>query len=134
MAERTEEEKITQAAIKVTLGGREYEIRPLTIRYSSEWRKKSIPLIVFLMRYSQMKPKELEEAMTALFTDKMDEIIESFFVFARELNREEINDIATDGEILIAFLEVFNAFVAPFGGVPSEMKAKLSQPAKPLNS
>jgi len=132
--ERTEEQKLTQAGIKVTLGGKEYEIRPLVIRYSGEWRKKSLPIIASLMKYSRLMPsgnsEELEQVIIELFTTKTDEMLNSFFEYARELNREEIENTATDGEIIIAFLEVFNAFVAPLSVVPSKgiiAKVKLPQ-------
>jgi hypothetical protein len=128
MPERTEEDKVLQTGIKVKLGGRDYEIRPLSIKYSSEWRKKSIPLIVHLMRFSQKnKPEEMEKAISELFTVKLDEIIDSFLDYARDLDKEKIAETATDGEIMVAFMEVFNEFVAPFGKVPPEMIAKLSQ-------
>ena len=121
---RTEEEIVTQASIVVILGGKEYKVSPLVIRYSPEWRKKAIPLIAFLMQYSQeTKKKSSEQSVADLFVTKMDEIIESFFEYARELNREEIEGIATDGEILLAFMEVFNSLVAPLP-VPPPMKPK----------
>ena len=116
--DRTEEEKITQAGIKVTLGGREHEIRPLVIKYSGEWRKKSVPLIAYLSKYS--KRKDMEEAVTELFTTKTDEILDSFFEYARELDRDEIEGIATDGEVILAFVEVFNAFVSPLAIAPEK--------------
>ena len=125
--DRTEEEKIAQAGITVILGGREYEIRPLVIRYSGEWRKKSIPLISFLIGYSHKTSEGLEEAITELFTTKTDEMIESFFEYARELNREEIEGIATDGDILLAFMEVFNAFVAPLSVTPPKETLRSEQ-------
>ena len=121
---RTEEQIVTQASIAVILGGREFKVVPLVIRYSPEWRKKAIPLIAFLMQYSQeTKKKSPEQSVADLFVTKMDEIIESFFEYARELNREEIEGIATDGEILLAFMEVFNSFVAPLP-VPPPMKPR----------
>ena len=111
--ERTEEEKLTQSPLKVILGGKEYKVAPLVIKYSGEWRKKSLPLIAFLIGYSRKSEDEMLDAITELFTTKTDEILDSFFEYARDLNRDEIESIATDGEIISAFLEVFNAFVSP---------------------
>ena len=111
--ERTEEEKLTQSPLKVILGGKEYKVAPLVIKYSGEWRKKSLPLIAFLIGYSRKSEDEMLDAITELFTTKTDEILDSFFEYARDLNRDEIESIATDGEIITAFLEVFNAFVSP---------------------
>lgn len=118
--ERTEEQKIIQDNLDVTLGGKLYSIAPLVMRYSREWRKKSLPIISFLMRYTRLAEdkeggitEDIQQAFDELFTTKMDDIIESFFEYARELPREEIEESTTDGEILLAFMEVFNAFVAP---------------------
>ena len=122
MDPRTDMQKLTQEPITVTLGGKEYPIAPLVIKYSGEWRKKSMPLIAFLMSYSRLSAaakaagsntEALEAATTELFTDKTDEIIESFFEYGRDLPRPEIEETATDGEIIVAFLEVFDAFVSP---------------------
>ena len=115
--ERTENQILGKEGITVMLGGKEYEIHPLVIKYSGEWRKKSMPLIGFLMGYSRLAAQgdsvALQEAVTELFTIKTDEILDSFFEYGRELPRDEIEETATDGEIIRAFMEVFNAFVAP---------------------
>ena len=122
--ERSEEEKLTQSPLKVILGGKEYKVAPLVIKYSGEWRKKSLPLIAFLIGYSRKSEEDMEDGVTELFTTKTDEIIESFFEYARDLKREEIELIATDGEIITAFMEVFNAFVSPLS------KAAVTAPTK----
>ena len=124
MAERTEEQKILQEGVKVILGGKEYEIKPLPIKYSSEWRKKSIPIIVYFMELAQIKDTDSKDArgkMADLFTSKLDAIQDSFFMYARDLNRDEIEEVATDAEIVMAFMEVFGAFVSPFGKIQGEM-------------
>ena len=113
MENRSEEDKLTQKPLKVILGGKEYGIAPLVIKYSGEWRKKSMPLIAFLIGYSRKSEEDMEDGVAELFTTKTDQIIESFFEYARELDRGEIEAIATDGEIITAFMEVFNAFVSP---------------------
>ncbi len=126
--ERTEEDKLTQAGITVILGGKEYKIAPLVIKYSGEWRKKALPLIGHLLQYSRLvenkssNSKEVEQAFTELFTTRTDEILDCFFQYGRELRRDEIESTATDGEIILAFMEVFNAFVAPLSvGVTKKM-------------
>ena len=111
--ERSEEDKLTQKALTVTLGGKDFKIAPLVIKYSRDWRKKSMPLITFLIQYSRKDEDDMEDGIQELFGEKTDEIIESFFEYARDLDRDEIEGIATDGEIITAFMEVFNAFVSP---------------------
>ena len=125
--ERTEEDKLTQAPLIVTLGGKKYEIAPLVIKYSREWRKTSLPLITYLIMYSRKSEDDMEDGIAELFTTKTDEIIESFFEYGKDLPRDEIEEIATDGEIIAAFLEVFNAFVSPLS--EPAMKAPVKKKA-----
>lgn len=122
--ERTEEQKLLREGIPVILGGEEYKIRPLVTRYSGEWRQKSVPLITYLLAYEDMlkragNTEEARKFIAEFYIVKTDAIIDSFFEYARELKREEIEEIATDGEIVTAFMEVFNAFVAPFSESPA---------------
>jgi len=124
MEERSEEDKLTQAPLIVTLGGKPFEVAPLVIKYSREWRKKSMPLITFMINYSRLSEDDMEDGIQELFGTKTDEIIESFFEFARDLDREEIEGIATDGEIILAFMEVFSKFVSPLS------QAALATPVK----
>jgi len=129
---RTEEQKLLREGTVVILGGEEYKIRPLVTRYSGEWRKKSIPLITYLLAYEHLKDsqgntEEVRDFLNEFFTTKTDEIIDSFFEYARELDRDEIEGIATDGEIILAFMEVFNVFVAPLSVSPVLKKTSQSQ-------
>lgn len=131
--QRTEEQKLLQSPLKVMLGGKEYEIKPLVMRYSAEWRKKAMPLIGFLIHYTHLSPEEQEQTILELFRTKLDEIIESFFEYARELPRKDVEESATDVEILLAFMEVFNAFVSPLSGAAKQMaqQAVKSSPSEP---
>ena len=120
--ERTEEEIVAQSGIKVILGGEEHFIKPLVIKYSGEWRKKAIPLISNLFSFAESKdPEVLQTAMQELFLEKTDEMLDCFFMYARDLDRKEIEEIATDGEVIVAFLEVYKAFVDPLSKA-AEMK------------
>ena len=69
----------------------------------------------------------MEDAVSELFTTKTDEILDSFFEYARELDRKEIEGIATDGEIITAFMEVFNAFVSPLSKPAMRTPGKLKK-------
>jgi len=124
---RTEEDKLNRAPLKVELGGKEFEIKPLVIKYSGEWRKKALPLISFLINYTRGSQEDMEDQVAELFTTRTDAILDSFFEYARDLNREEIEGIATDGEIISAFMEVFDAFVSPL----SKVAEKQPQGKKP---
>ena len=127
---RTENDKVAKVGIIVTFGGAEYEVKPLSIMYSSEWRKKAMPLIIYFINLSKMgtdDPAVMEGAISELFTTKIDEIIESFFEYARELDREAISKVATDDEIFNAFMAIFEAYVAPFGQIPGTLTKAISQ-------
>jgi len=117
--------KTPQSGITVILGGKEYEVRPLVIRESREWRRKAAPFQAAIARYASVNsddPEAFEKALTELLTDRIDETIDLFFDYARELDRETLEGIATDGEIVAALNEV-NRIAFPFG----EARAKSSR-------
>ena len=104
--DRAEEQKAFQEPIKVILGGVERDVKPLVIKYSRPWRKKVIDIISTLPKYAQAdtnKPEEFAEAVKVLLVESQDDIIDLFFEYARELPREEIEDVATESEIAVAF-------------------------------
>jgi len=106
---RTDEDKIAQAGIVVILGGKEYEIAPLVIRDSREWRKKVGPWRAEIARLASVdsdNTEEFVEALTELMVDRIDQTIEYFFGYAKDLNREEIEKVAIDREIVKSFNEV----------------------------
>jgi len=53
-------------------------------------------------------------------------IIESFFEYAKELNREEIEAIATDAEMSVAFQEVIKV-TFPLAESPMKVMERMSQ-------
>ncbi len=112
---RTEEDILTQAGIKVTLGGIEYDIAPLVIRDSREWRKKVVALVAPVAQIagtSSDTPDAFEQALTSLLVTMPDKVIDLFFEYAKDLNREDIESVTTDAEMSQAFKEVI-AFAFP---------------------
>jgi len=133
MEERTEEQKVFQEPIKVILGGREYEIKPLVIKYSRPWRKAVVDLVATMPKYAQVdtnKPDEFEQAIKVLMVESQDTIIDLFFEYAKELNRDKIEEIATEAEIAVAFLLVMNLAFPLSETLPTLMEPKASQPGK----
>ena len=112
MAEkRTEEEKVSGTPIKVTLGGAKYEIPILVIRDSREWRKKVIKLITelpSLVNTTMDDPEDFGKALTNILVTKPDEVLNLFFEYAKDLDREKIETTATDDEVS----EAFNQLIA----------------------
>lgn len=100
---RTEDDKIVQAGIAVTLGGNEYVITPLVIRYSREWHK-AFGLQGALAIVAGMDNPE--RAITMLMVNDTDRVMDCFFGYARDLDRATIEAMATEGEIVKAFVAI----------------------------
>ena len=136
MVERTEEEKVFRDPIKVILGGREYEVAPLVIKYSRPWRKKVISLVGTLPKYASVdtnKPDEFAEALNILMVKSQDDIIDLFFEFAKDLDREEIEGIATETEIAVAF-QVVMALAFPLSETLPAMTTQKTTAKNPSQS
>lgn len=106
---RSEEDKITQAGISVVLGGETYEVRPLRIAESKEWRKGVASLLGELPKHIKANtdnPDEFASAMNSILVSMPDSIIDLFFSYAKDLPREKIEQAATDKEVAAAFGEV----------------------------
>ena len=126
---RTEEQKLIQAPIVVILGGREYEIAPLVIKYSREWRKKVIGLIAplpALVKTTMDETADFENVFTQMMIVMPDQVLDLFFEYAKTLDRDEIEDIATDAEMAKAFEEVVKVAFPLAGSLPKVLE-RLSQ-------
>jgi len=129
--ERTEEQIVSQASIEVILGGDTYNIAPLVIRDSRVWRKKVIALIAPLpaMVNTTMdveNPEKFEGVLTQLMVTMPDQVVDLFFEYANELDRDEIEAKATDAEIAKAFEGVFKLALPLAESLP-QMMGHLSQ-------
>lgn len=102
---RSEEDKLTQSAIKVVLGGQTYEIRPLAIKYSMPWTKKVVDILMGVLPLTEVTSDDplwassLEQIMVA----RPEKLIDLLFEYAHDLKREEIEEVATSVEIVAAF-------------------------------
>lgn len=106
---RTEEEIVVQAGIKVILGGVEYQVKPLVIRDSRLWRAKLVKLLAELPKYAKVdsdSPDEFGEALTAIMVSMPDTICDLFFEYAKDLDREKIEAVATEAEVAKGFEQV----------------------------
>jgi len=129
---RTEEDKIVQAGIEVILGGVEYDIAPLVIRDSREWRKKVVSLVAPVAQIagtSSDTPDDFEQALTSLLVTMPDKVIDLFFEYAKDLKREDIEAVTTDAEMSQAFKEVI-AFAFPLAQNVPEVLTHLYPPKK----
>ena len=104
--QRTEEEKLVQAPLMVTLGGKEYEIKPLVIRDSRIWRQQVVKVLASLpldLKASSDKPEELNSVLSMYLSNKPDDLVDLFFSYAKDLDRDAIEQVASDAEIAAAF-------------------------------
>jgi len=109
MTTRTEEDIISQAPLTIVLGGEQHKIRPLVIKESRAWRKQFTELIGQLPQYANVTTddtKGFASAMDMLIVRMPDQVVDLFFLYAVELDREQIESVATDAEIATAFEEV----------------------------
>ncbi len=106
--ERTEEQKILQEAIKVRLGGKEFEVKPLVIKESRAWRVKLVTALKLIPSQinTTSSPEALSDNIQAMFSTMPDLAADLFFAYAKDLNREEIEAAALDSELAAAFEKV----------------------------
>jgi len=127
---RTEEDIIARAGIEVTLGGVVYTIPPLVIRESREWKRKAIKLVAPLPEITTINSDDAEgfqKALETLLVTMPDEIIDLFFAYAKELDREDIESKATDAELAKAFGEVL-AVAFPLSQAAPNLLRAMSRP------
>ena len=104
---RTEEDKVLQNPVKVTLGGKGYEIRPLPIKYALPWCKSVIQITIsgIMSRASITTdtPEEFDNAMNDVLIERPEKLIDLFFDYAKDLDKEEIMETASLNEVIDAF-------------------------------
>ncbi len=130
MVERTESEVVTQAPLTVTLGGKSYEVAPLVIRDSRVWRAKVIDLIAPLPQLIKTTMDDAEgfgDVLKQIMVTMPDQIADLFFEYAKDLDRENIEQTATDAELAVAFEEVIKIAFPLAQSSPDIMKHLTSQ-------
>lgn len=126
---RTEEQKLVQVPVTVIFGGKPYEIRPLVIKESRVWRQKVIKVLSELPQLTQVTSEDKEKfdsALETLLVTMPDTVVELFFEYAKDLNREEIESVATDTEMAAAWEKVVELAFPLLQGLVKTM-AKMAQ-------
>jgi hypothetical protein len=106
---RSEEDKVCQSPLEVILGGETYEVKPLVIAEARKWRKEVAKLIGSLPRYANVTtdaPDAFADAIGGLLVAMPDAVGDLFFGYARDLDREAIEQVATEAELAKAFEQV----------------------------
>lgn len=111
--ERTEDEVIGKAPIKVRLGDVDYEVKPLSMTPQRKWRQKYVAAIFPLL--NSFKGQSLEDAMSkglacvlVQFPEKLEELL---FEYSQELRdaKDKITDEedgATEEQVAAAFSRI----------------------------
>ena len=106
---RSEAQKVTQAPIKVILGGEEFGIELLHIRDAQEWRIKVSAALSQLPGYANAKmedPEVFKETMNGMLVVMPNAVINLFFSYAKDLDREWVETHANEVELEEAFGKV----------------------------
>lgn len=109
---RTESEILCRAPIRVVLGGKDCEIRILTIAEARQWRAQ------MMERFGKIWDRLAEQPPRAvigwLFTDGFSVAADLFFAYVKDLDRQAVEASATEQELAAAIEEVF-WLAFPFG-------------------
>ena len=109
MADRTEEDIVTQSPLEVILGGKKISIKLLTIKEAKIWRKKVVDCINQYAAKSEVSsdnPEAFLAGLSDLLVGMPDAVMDLFFNYARELDRKAIEAVANDVEIAAAWEQV----------------------------
>ena len=147
--ERTEDQIVAGEPLRVTLGGKQYEIKPLKINAQYQWRKRfyaefSKAAQPFLSKHKpgllarlmgKDETDQFVEGLRVALLDVPERISDLFFAYAPYLPRAEIEETATEVELVRAFKEVVQLGF-PFVEMLKTLMAlaKLQPLAKPTNA
>lgn len=112
--ERSEDDKLCQAPITVTMCGREWQIPLLPYRSAKEWRKRYAEFQKRVMASAgrqidgDTSPEEVASMVQSAMVELPDEMIDLFFLYAAELQDQQdyIEQHATEQELVRAAGEV----------------------------
>lgn len=116
--QRTESDILTKAPVKITLGEKEYQVKPLTIGPAREWRA----LVMGTMKTtlgafgSDVNPQNMAPGLSAAMIAFPEKLLEIIMAFAPYLPKEEIEASATDEQLAVAYGKVMALgfpFLAP---------------------
>lgn len=127
--ERSEADIIAQTPIKVHLGDQDHIVKLLVAKDSREWRAKTAELLSGLPEYVDIDaddPEKFGKGMSALLVGMPDQVIDLFFLYARDLKREEIEAVATDGQLCKGFEQVA-AVAFPFVSAVTKLADQLAK-------
>lgn len=126
---RTEEQIVTMESTPVILGGETYQIKPLVYKESKVWKPKVVALWQKLPELVGVNTDDSDAFGAALHTmlvQSPEDVVDLFFEYAKELDREEIEGKATELELAVAF-QALIAVAFPLAKSLPEAMAKVCQ-------
>ena len=117
--ERTEADTAFQNPMTFVLGGVEHKVKLLPMKKSAAWRaafSKSFGGIPGLKDLNIENPTEVITALETMVVKVPEKMFDLFFLYAEDLNREEIEEVAYDYEIAKAFSEIARVAFSPLLG------------------
>jgi len=99
---------VTQAPVIVVLGGESYEIKPLVIKLSREWRREFVKLVQDIPALANGDIENTEQfgdIMTKLMVELPDRTAKLVAQYC-QIEFTKFEEMATDAEIEVAFQEV----------------------------
>lgn len=126
--DRTEDEIMAQAPIRVKFGTEDYNIAPLTILKNREWRAKLADLLNELFTPMQHDVNNMDSFMSGLMVALMafpERVLDLVLAYAPALPRDTIENNATEEQVVVAFSRIM-AVAYPFFGLLGTMRTVAS--------
>jgi hypothetical protein len=137
MQERTEEEILSRAPIKLTFGGRQYEVAVLPIRKAKLWREKLVESVKGIAELLNAKTNGHDDnffaGLGAALVNYPEELAKLIFLYGPDLPKEEIMEATTEDQLNLAFSKIM-AVAFPYQRQLSEMKFLAEILGQPLPS
>ncbi len=127
--DRSEADIIAQTPITVRLGDQDHEVKLLVARDSRKWRAETAKLLSKLPEYADIDTEDrgkFSKGMSALLVNMPDQVIDLFFLYARDLKRKEIEAVATDAQLCRGFEQVA-AVAFPFVSAVTKLADQLAK-------
>jgi len=118
-SKRTEADVVIQNPMTFKLGGVEHKVKLLPMKRSAAWRaefSKSFGGIAGFTEVNIDNPTEVVSALETMVVKVPEKMFDLFFLYAEDLNREEIEEVAYDYEIAAAFKEIARVAFSPLLG------------------
>lgn len=103
--QRTDDDILLRAPIKIRLGEEEHEIKVLRLGKAREWRQKLLAeMRVVLASFSESPtPDNMSPALTAAMLSFPDKLLDLVMAYAPDLDKAKLEEEATDEQLAVAY-------------------------------